>query len=109
VQRPAASRTLDALRARRQEVFRVAAECGARNIRVFGSVARGEDDEKSDIDFLVDMAREPGGFAYFGRLEDLRRGLTALLGRGVDIVDSGALKWARPPTRKRVLSEAVPL
>jgi predicted nucleotidyltransferase len=51
--------TLQELRdRRREEILRVAAHRGARNVRVFGSVARGDNDEKSDVDFLVEM--EPG-------------------------------------------------
>src|ERR1035441_9323026 len=51
--------TLQELRdRRREEIMRVAAHRGARNVRVFGSVARGDNDEKSDVDFLVEM--EPG-------------------------------------------------
>ena len=46
------------LKEKRDEILRSAAKYGARNIRVFGSLARGEADEKSDIDFLVEM--EPG-------------------------------------------------
>jgi len=41
------------LKRRRQEILRIAAKHGARNVGVFGSVARGEADEKSDVDFLV--------------------------------------------------------
>ena len=95
--------TLAALRARRQEILRVAAEYGASHIRVFGSVARGQADELSDIDLLVHMAEQPSGFAYFGRLEDLRRALTALLECPVDIMDVAALRRMRA----RVLAEAV--
>ena len=47
--------TLDDLRARRDEIVRIAAARGAHNIRVFGSVARGEENPDSDIDFLVDL------------------------------------------------------
>ena len=47
--------TLNDLRARREEILRIAAARGARNIRVFGSVARGEAGAGSDVDFLVDM------------------------------------------------------
>ena len=47
------------LRTRREEILRICAKYGARNVRVFGSVARGEADETSDIDFLVEL--EPGG------------------------------------------------
>ena len=46
------------LKDKREAILQIAAKHGARNVRVFGSVARGEADEQSDIDFLVDM--EPG-------------------------------------------------
>jgi len=46
------------LRARREEILRVCARYGARNVRVFGSLARGEADEQSDIDLIVEF--EPG-------------------------------------------------
>lgn len=97
--------TLEALRARRDEILRIAAAHGASNVRVFGSVARGEADSRSDVDVLVDISTDCEGFAYFGRLEDLRRALTNLLGRDVDVVDSAALR----KTRERVLHEAVPV
>lgn len=96
---------MEDLRARRVEILQIAADLGAANVRVFGSVARGEADERSDVDFLVDIVRDAGGFEYFGILEDLRRGLSALLGRNVDIVDSAALQRMKD----RVLSEARPL
>ena len=44
------------LREKRDDILRIAARHGASNVRVFGSVARGEADESSDIDFLVDLA-----------------------------------------------------
>ena len=80
----------------------LAARHGARNIRVFGSVARGDADDRSDIDFLVDM--EPGRslLDLGGLLMDLRD----LLGRSVDVVSEKAL---RPSMRERVLREAIPL
>ena len=102
---PASGRTLEALRLRRDEILRVARAHGASNVRIFGSVARGEDDADSDVDVLIDMVAEPMGFAYFGRLEDLRCALSDLLGRRVDVQDSGALRQMRD----RVLGEAVPL
>ncbi len=97
--------TLEALRARRDEILRIAAAHGASNVRVFGSVARGEADSRSDIDVLVDVSTGSDGFAYFGRLEDLRRALTDLLGHEVDVVDSAGLRRMR----ERVLREAVAL
>ena len=43
------------LTARREDILRIAAEHGARNVRLFGSAARGEANEESDLDFLVEM------------------------------------------------------
>ena len=93
------------LRARRDEIVRIAAAHGAGNVRVFGSVARGDPDATSDVDFLVDITADADGFRYFGLLEDLRRALTQALGRPVDVVDSAGLSRLR----ERVLREAVPL
>ncbi|MEW5801331.1 MAG: nucleotidyltransferase family protein [bacterium] len=90
------------LKANREEILRIAARHGARNIRVFGSVARGEADEHSDIDFLVEM--EPGRslFDMGGLLMDLE----TLLQRQVDVVTERGLKKR---IRDRVLHETVPL
>ena len=90
------------LKERREEILAVATRHGAHNVRVFGSVARGEADEHSDVDFLVDM--EPGRslFDMGGLLMDLQE----LLGRGVDVVTERGLK---PRIRERVLREAVRL
>lgn len=83
-------------------ILQVAAKHGAHNVRVFGSVARGEADEQSDIDFLVDM--EPGRslLDLGGLLVDLQD----LLGQNVDVVTERGLK---PRIRERVLHEAVAL
>jgi predicted nucleotidyltransferase len=97
--------TLAQLRARRDEIVRLAAAYGAGNVRVFGSVARGDDDAASDVDLLVDIETDATGFAYFGRLEELRRSLISALGRKVDIVDSAGLNRLREP----IMREAVPL
>ena len=95
-------RVEDLLKDRREEILRIAAKHGARNVRVFGSLARGEADEQSDVDFLVDM--EPGRslLDMGGLLMDLRE----LLGRDVDVVTERTLK---PRVRTRVLREAVAL
>ena len=87
---------------KRQDILRAAAARGARNVRVFGSVARGEADENSDVDFLVDM--EPGRslFDLSGLLADLQD----ILGRRVDV---GTEKGLRERVRDRILNEAVPL
>ena len=78
----------------------MAAKYGARNVRVFGSVARGKADEQSDIDFLVEM--EPGRSLL--DLGGLQAELEALLGCPVDVVTEKGLK---PRIRGRVLAEAV--
>jgi uncharacterized protein len=97
--------TLETLRARRDEIVDVAAAHGATNLRVFGSVARGEADGRSDVDLLVDIVADVQGFRYFGLLEDLRQALADVIGREVDIVDAAALRRLRDP----ILREAVPL
>ena len=87
---------------KRQEVLRIANKYGARRLRVFGSVARGEADARSDVDFLVDL--EPGRSLL--DLGGLQFELEALLGRPVDVVTERGLK-AR--IRERVLRESVPV
>ncbi|MGI8549560.1 MAG: nucleotidyltransferase family protein [Dehalococcoidia bacterium] len=96
---------LEQLRARREEILQIAAAHDASNVRVFGSVARGEADAESDVDFLVDITSDASGFAYFGLLEDLRRALEGLLSRDVDVIDGAGLQRIR----ERVLREAVNL
>ena len=90
------------LKEKRDEVLRSAAKYGARNIRVFGSLARGEADEKSDIDFLVEM--EPGKSLL--DLGGLQYELEALLRCRVDVVTEHGLKRR---IRELVLREAVPI
>ena len=97
--------TLDDLRTRREEIVRIVTAHGASNVRVFGSIARGEADRNRDIDLLVDVIADAPGFAYFGMVEDLRRALTTALGADVDIIDSAALRRMRG----QVLREAVSL
>ncbi len=87
---------------KREEILRTAARHGARNVRVFGSVARGEADERSDVDFPVDLEPGRGLFDLGGLLMDLLE----LLGRRVDVVTERGLKIR---VRERVLREAVPL
>ncbi len=90
------------LKEKRGEILRLCAVYRARNPRVFGSVARGEADERSDVDVLVEM--EPGRSLF--DLGGLQYELERLLGRPVDVVTERGLK-AR--IRDRVLREAVPL
>jgi predicted nucleotidyltransferase len=89
------------LEEKRGEILRIAAEHGAREVHVFGSVARGEADGESD-DFLVEL--ETGRSLM--DLGGLQMELESLLGRRVDVVTARGLK-AR--IRERVLREAVPV
>lgn len=90
------------LRQRRKAIIRTAEERRAHNVRVFGSVARGEDLPSSDVDLLVDLDEGVGLFDLIG----LRRELAELLGVDVDLVPADTLK---PRIRERVMQEAVPL
>ncbi len=92
----------DELRDRRAEILRLCASHGARNPRIFGSVARGGSDELSDVDLLVEMESGRTLFDLGGLQYDLER----LLSRPVDVVTERGLK-AR--IRDRVLREAVPI
>ncbi len=90
------------LRAKREDILRIAAQYGAYNVRIFGSVARGEADEKSDIDLLVNMESGRSLFDLGGLLSDLED----LLGCNVDVVTEDGL---RDRIRNRVLNEAIAL
>ena len=90
------------LQGKRQEILRLAAKHGAYNVRVFGSVARGEAGPKSDVDFLVDMDASRTLFDLAGLLV----GLQNLLGCDVDIVETEGLHHY---IRDQVIREAVAL
>jgi predicted nucleotidyltransferase len=87
------------LKERREEILRIAAKHGARNLRIFGSVARGEAGPDSDVDFLVDL--EPGRTLF--DLGALLMELRDFLGLKVDVVTEHGLK---PRIREHVLKEA---
>lgn len=93
---------LEQVQSKREDILRLAARRGARNVRLFGSVARNEAGPDSDVDFLVDL--EPGRslLDLGGLLMDLQK----LMGRKVDVVTETGL---RPRLRPRVLREARPL
>jgi uncharacterized protein len=90
------------LRTKREEILGMAAKHGAYNVRVFGSVARGEADSESDVDFLVEVELGRSLLDLGGLLMELQE----LLGCQVDIVTE---KGLRQRIRERVLNEAVPL
>ncbi|MGZ3580832.1 MAG: nucleotidyltransferase family protein [Syntrophales bacterium] len=93
-------KTDELIRLKREEILRIAARYGGSNVRVFGSAARGDADELSDIDFLVDMEAGRSLLDLGGLLMDLQ----ATLGRNVDVVTERGLK---PRIRERVLKEAI--
>ena len=95
--------TLEELRTRhRDQIVQLARNRGARNIRVFGSVARGEQSLASDIDFLVDF--EPGRSLL--DLTGLWLDLQSALGCQVDVVSSCGLK---PRVESEIMRDAIPL
>ncbi|MEN6424153.1 MAG: nucleotidyltransferase family protein [Phycisphaerales bacterium] len=87
---------------RRNDIVSAAAMHGARNIRLFGSVVRGEDGPDSDVDLLVDAGPTTSSWFPAGLILDLEQ----ILGRPVDIVTENGLN---PLIKQRVLQEAIPL
>jgi len=92
---------LEQLRAYKPQILSIAKEHGVGNVRVFGSVARGDADEKSDVDFLVSLEKLMG-WTYF----DLEPALEELLGCEVDVITDGGI---HKRLRDRILAEAIPL
>ena len=90
------------LKANREEILRIATTYGARNVQVFGSLARGKGGPDSDLDILVELD--------FGRslldIIAMKQDLEDLLGYQVDVVTEAALS---PYIREQVLKEAVSL
>ena len=86
----------------REEILAMAEKNGLRNVRVFGSMARGDADETSDVDLLVTLTPETSGLALVGLEMDLRK----LLGREVDVLTEGCL---HDMIREQALQEAQPL
>ena len=87
---------------KRDDIKRIAARHGAYNLRLFGSVARGEARPESDIDFLIDVGPTTSSWFPAGLILDLED----LLGRRVEVVTEKALN---PDLRDHVLREAIPL
>lgn len=90
------------LREKREDILRIANRHGAFNVRVFGSVSRGESRPDSDVDFLVDVGPKHSSWFPAGLIVDLED----LLGCRVDVATSDALHWY---IRDHILSEAKPL
>jgi uncharacterized protein len=100
--RPAPSELARLLERTRREILEVCDRHGASNVAVFGSVARGESNQSSDIDFLVDLDPRRSLLDHIGLQQDLED----LLGVRVDVVTRRGL---HPLLRDAVLAEAVPV
>lgn len=87
---------------KKDEIKQIAVKHGANNVRMFGSVARGEDTAQSDIDLLVDVGSATSSWFPAGLISDLED----LLGKRVEVVTEKALYKG---IRATVLSEAKPL
>jgi hypothetical protein len=87
---------------KRDQILQIAARHGAYNVRLFGSLVRGDAGSESDVDFLVEVGPTHSRWFPAGLILDLEE----LLERDVDVVTESALHWY---IRDRVLEEAVPL
>lgn len=94
--------TYDMLKARREEILALAKKYGVTDVRVFGSVAREEEEKDSDIDFLIDMEKNRSLFDLIGFQQDLE----ATFHRKCDVVSKNGLHWV---IRDDVINEAKPL
>ena len=94
--------TAEIIGKQRDQILTLAAKYGAFNVRVFGSVARGEANPDSDVDFLVDMEDGRSLFDLGGLLYDLQN----LLHRKVDVVTEAGLHWY---IKDKVIKEAKPV
>ena len=95
-------RPSELLKLKRDEILALAAKAGAMNVRVFGSAARGDDREESDLDLLVDWSATASLFDVGGLVADLQE----LLGKRVDVISAQQL---HPRFRPAVLAQARPV
>ncbi|MEU5849542.1 nucleotidyltransferase family protein [Saccharopolyspora shandongensis] len=94
--------TLDEVRAHRDRIYEIAERYGIDNVRVFGSVARGDADDDSDLDLLIDVAPDTSLWDMSGFALDVED----LLDVFTQVVTPNGLK---PRIRDEVLAEAVPV
>ena len=94
--------TLSVLQSKRAEILALAAKHGASNVRLFGSVVRGEDKEDSDVDLLVDMQATRSLFDLIGLQQDIEK----ILGKKVDVLTPNGINRY---LKDRILGEAAPL
>jgi uncharacterized protein len=97
---------VDVIVKKRHQIIKTCTKYGAKNVRVFGSCARDDYDEKSDVDVLINLKTDKTGFAYVGQLCSLQGELEKILGKRVDLIDERALKGT---VKRRILKEAVAL
>ncbi len=97
---------VDSIVEKRRNILETCFKYGATNVRIFGSCARTDYDEKSDVDVLVSMPQELKGFSYINRLCDLEEELKNLMRVDVDVIDEAAIKGNK---RDRILKEAIAL
>ena len=95
-------RPSELLKLKRDEILALAAKAGAQNVRVFGSAARGDDREESDLDLLVDWTPQTSLFDVGGLITSLQE----LLGKRVDVISAQQL---HPRFHPRVLAHARPI
>lgn len=93
---------LDFLKTKREEILQIAKRHGAYNVRVFGSVIRGEERADSDVDFLVEFEADRSLLDEVALIQDL----AAFLQRPVDVAEPEALHWY---VKDKILGEAVDL
>jgi uncharacterized protein len=94
--------TRELLKSKRADILAIAAKHGASNVRIFGSVARGEDTDASDVDILVDMQRNRSLLD----LVALKQEIEELLGRNADVLTEESISRY---LRDRIRAEARPL
>jgi uncharacterized protein len=97
-----AGRMVDLVKTKREQILRLARRHGVTDVRVFGSMARGDAGPQSDVDLLVDVGPDPSPWFPGGLVAELEE----LLGRRVQVVTERGLDDL---LRDRVLEEAVPL
>lgn len=90
------------IKEKRSEILKIASKHGVNSVKVFGSTAREETSDKSDIDFLVEVGKARSPFFPGGLIADLEE----LLGKKVDVVEPDGLHWF---IRDQIMKEAVPL
>lgn len=90
----------------KQEVVPIFQKYGVSRASLFGSVIRGEDENESDIDFLVELPKKVTGLDYFGLKMELQECLEKKLKRKVDLVEYDLIK---PSLKRYILSEQKPI